>query len=416
MVGIVDLCKRYTKGKETITIFDRLNLAIPRGDFVAVMGPSGSGKTTLLNLLGGIDRADAGEIEVAGERLDRLSESELSRWRASHIGFIFQFYNLMPMLTAAQNVELPLLLTRLGRKERRQRVETALGVVGLADRVKHYPKEMSGGQQQRVAIARAIVSDPALLLCDEPTGDLDRDHRRRDPVDPASAQPGSRQDDRDGDPRPGGGAIRQAIAASRQGPLHREGARGVNDLILIRKNLFRRKLRAILMIVSILIAFAIFGVLASFERAFNAGQDRATPDRLVVVNKISFTQPLPISYYNRVAAIDGVAQISHFSWFGGYYQEPKNFLVAFAVDPENWMKLRDTDFVFSPEARAAFIRERTGVLVGARMMEKWGWKVGDHIPISSNIWSQKNGVAQPGTSPSSAASPPAFRRPTPTSC
>ena len=174
MVGIVDLCKRYTKGKETITIFDHLDLTIPSGDFIAVMGPSGSGKTTLLNLLGGLDRPDTGEIEVAGERLDRLSESELSRWRASHIGFIFQFYNLMPMLTAAQNVELPLLLTRLGRKERRQRVETALGVVGLADRVKHYPKEMSGGQQQRVAIARAIVSDPALLLCDEPTGDLDR--------------------------------------------------------------------------------------------------------------------------------------------------------------------------------------------------------------------------------------------------
>ena len=174
MIDIVDLCKRFTKGKETITIFDGLNLAIPNGDFVAVMGPSGSGKTTLLNLLGGIDRSDAGAIAVAGERLDRLSESELSRWRASHIGFIFQFYNLMPMLTAAQNVELPLLLTRLGRKERRERVETALGVVGLADRVKHYPKEMSGGQQQRVAIARAIVSDPALLLCDEPTGDLDR--------------------------------------------------------------------------------------------------------------------------------------------------------------------------------------------------------------------------------------------------
>ena len=174
MVGLVGLSKRFTKGKETITLFDRLNLAIPRGDFIAVMGPSGSGKTTLLNLLGGIDHSDQGEIDVAGERIDQLSEGALARWRASHIGFIFQFYNLMPMLTAAQNVELPLLLTRLGRKERRQRVETALGVVGLADRVKHYPKEMSGGQQQRVAIARAIVSDPALLLCDEPTGDLDR--------------------------------------------------------------------------------------------------------------------------------------------------------------------------------------------------------------------------------------------------
>jgi putative ABC transport system ATP-binding protein len=174
MVELNALSKRFIKGKETITIFDRLDLAIPRGDFIAVMGPSGSGKTTLLNLLGGIDRPDAGEIHVAGERIDGLSEGGLARWRASHIGFIFQFYNLMPMLTAAQNVELPLLLTRLNRKERRQHVETALGIVGLSDRVKHYPREMSGGQQQRVAIARAIVSDPALLLADEPTGDLDR--------------------------------------------------------------------------------------------------------------------------------------------------------------------------------------------------------------------------------------------------
>jgi putative ABC transport system ATP-binding protein len=175
MIGIVNLRKQFTKGKETIRIFDGLNLAIPKADFVAVMGPSGSGKTTLLNLLGGIDRCDAGAVEVGGIRIERLSEGQLAHWRASHVGFIFQFYNLMPMLTAAQNVELPLLLTPLGRKVRRERVEAALAVVGLSDRVKHYPKEMSGGQQQRVAIARAIVSDPELLLCDEPTGDLDRD-------------------------------------------------------------------------------------------------------------------------------------------------------------------------------------------------------------------------------------------------
>jgi len=174
MIGIFDLRKTFTKGKETITIFDGLNLAIPKADFVAVMGPSGSGKTTLLNFLGGIDRCDAGTIEIAGIRIDRLSEGQLAHWRASHVGFIFQFYNLMQMLTAAQNVELPLLLTRLGGKARRERVEAALAVVGLSDRLKHYPKEMSGGQQQRVAIARAIVSDPELLLCDEPTGDLDR--------------------------------------------------------------------------------------------------------------------------------------------------------------------------------------------------------------------------------------------------
>jgi putative ABC transport system ATP-binding protein len=171
---LTDLRKGFSKGKEPISIFDGLNLAIPSGDFVAVMGPSGSGKTTLLNLVGGIDRPDAGEIEIAGRRIDRLSEGDLARWRAANIGFVFQFYNLMPMLSAAQNVELPLLLTNLRAKARRERVATALKVVNLADRAKHYPREMSGGQQQRVAIARAIVSDPKLLLCDEPTGDLDR--------------------------------------------------------------------------------------------------------------------------------------------------------------------------------------------------------------------------------------------------
>jgi putative ABC transport system ATP-binding protein len=174
MARLVGLSKHFIKGKEMIAVFEHLDLAIPRGDFVAVMGPSGSGKTTLLNLVGGIDRADAGEMHVAGMRIDELSESDLSRWRAVNVGFVFQFYNLMPMLTAAQNVELPLLLTRLRARERRRHVETALNVVNIADRATHYPREMSGGQQQRVAIARAIVSDPKILLCDEPTGDLDR--------------------------------------------------------------------------------------------------------------------------------------------------------------------------------------------------------------------------------------------------
>src|SRR5262249_6833025 len=170
MIRLAGLSKHFVKGRDTIAIFERLDLTIPRGDFVAVMGPSGSGKTTLLNLLGGIDRPDSGELHVAGKRTDSLSEGDLARWRAANVGFIFQFYNLMPMLTAAQNVELPLLLTKLRGKH----VETALSVVNLKDRMKHYPREMSGGQQQRVAIARAIVSDPNLLLCDEPTGDLDR--------------------------------------------------------------------------------------------------------------------------------------------------------------------------------------------------------------------------------------------------
>ncbi|GAB3020951.1 ABC transporter ATP-binding protein [Bowmanella dokdonensis] len=166
--------KRFTKGKETISIFDNLDMQIKRGDFLAIMGPSGSGKTTLLNLLGGVDQPTSGEVWFDGSRIDSLSESQLAKWRANNIGFIFQFYNLMPMLNAAKNVELPLLLTNLSAKERQQRVDTALQLVGLADRAKHMPAEMSGGQLQRVAIARAVVSDPKLLLCDEPTGDLDR--------------------------------------------------------------------------------------------------------------------------------------------------------------------------------------------------------------------------------------------------
>jgi putative ABC transport system ATP-binding protein len=166
--------KRFVKGKETITIFDGLDLDIPAKDYVAIMGPSGSGKTTLLNVLGGIDRVSSGEVLFDGQRVDTLNENQLSRWRAANVGFIFQFYNLMPVLNAAQNVELPLLLTNLTRKERRRNVAVALELVNLGDRSGHYPSEMSGGQQQRVAIARAIVSDPKVLLCDEPTGDLDR--------------------------------------------------------------------------------------------------------------------------------------------------------------------------------------------------------------------------------------------------
>ena len=165
----------------------------------------------------------------------------------------------------------------------------------------------------------------------------------------------------------------------------------MNDLLLVRKNLFRKKLRAGLMIASILIAFAIFGVLASFERAFNAGEDVAAADRLVVVNKINFTQPLPIAYFNRARGIAGVRQLTHLSWFGGYFQDPKNFLLVFAVEPETYTELYSDDFDFPADVRKAFIGERTAALVGEALAAKWGWKVGDHVPISSNIFSQKNG-------------------------
>ena len=174
LVEIRDLTKTYMRGREKIEALHGLNLDIPQGDFVALMGPSGSGKTTLLNLIGGLDTPTAGSIMVDGQRIDQLSSGELARWRAANVGFVFQFYNLLPVLSAQRNVELPLLLTNLSAAQRRKHAEIALTLVGLQDRARHKPKELSGGQEQRVAIARAIVSDPTLLVCDEPTGDLDR--------------------------------------------------------------------------------------------------------------------------------------------------------------------------------------------------------------------------------------------------
>jgi putative ABC transport system ATP-binding protein len=168
------LGKTYRRGGEEIHVLQGLNLDVDAGDFVAFMGPSGSGKTTLLNLLGGLDVPSAGSVTVAGDEITRMSARKLTAWRARHVGFVFQMYNLIPVLTAFQNVELPLLLTNLSRAERRRHVETALAVVGLGDRMHHYPRQLSGGQEQRVGIARAIVADPTFLLCDEPTGDLDR--------------------------------------------------------------------------------------------------------------------------------------------------------------------------------------------------------------------------------------------------
>jgi putative ABC transport system ATP-binding protein len=174
LVEIRGVAKSYQRGEQIVPVLNGIDLVIRRGDFVALMGPSGSGKSTLLNLIAGIDKPDDGAIVVAGEDITRLNETELAAWRAASVGFVFQFYNLMPVLTAYENVELPLLLTNLSRRERRQRVEMTLDLVGLADRMDHRPNELSGGQQQRVAIARAIVSDPLLIIADEPTGDLDR--------------------------------------------------------------------------------------------------------------------------------------------------------------------------------------------------------------------------------------------------
>ena len=175
LVDVKNLSKEYKRGGETLVVLDDLNLEIPKEDYLALMGPSGSGKSTLLNLIGGLDTPSSGSVSINGERIDQMNSKQLSNWRASNVGFIFQFYNLLPVLTAQKNIELPLLLTNLSGAQRKKHVETALNIVGLADRSGHKPSELSGGQQQRVAIAGALVSDPDILVCDEPTGDLDRD-------------------------------------------------------------------------------------------------------------------------------------------------------------------------------------------------------------------------------------------------
>jgi len=174
IVSLAAVSKQYKRGRESVSVFNDFNLEIADKDFVAIMGPSGSGKTTLLNLIGGLDVPTSGSVTVAGARIDQLSRAALAHWRARHVGFIFQFYNLMPTLSAERNVEIPLLLTSLSRAERKRKVTAALELVGLSDRRKHKPGELSGGQQQRVAIARALIADPTILICDEPTGDLDR--------------------------------------------------------------------------------------------------------------------------------------------------------------------------------------------------------------------------------------------------
>ena len=174
LVSVRNVDKVFKRGSEEIHVLGGLDLQIPEGDFLALMGPSGSGKSTLLNLIGGLDRPSQGAVEVGGERIDGMPDRRLAAWRARHVGLVFQFYNLMPMLSAQRNVELPLLLTHLSRSERRKRASIALDIVGLSHRASHYPRTLSGGEQQRVGIARAIVTDPTLLLCDEPTGDLDR--------------------------------------------------------------------------------------------------------------------------------------------------------------------------------------------------------------------------------------------------
>ena len=267
-----------------------------------------------------------GSIEVGGDRIDQLSGGQLAAWRARHIGFVFQFYNLLPVLTAARNVELPLLLTKLASRPIASGAwRPRCQVVGLGDRANHYPRQLSGGQEQRVGIARAIVTDPTLLLCDEPTGDLDRKSGDEILELLQTLNQRARQDHHDGHARSARRGAREAHAAPREGRARRGGGR-MKYLPLVWRNLLRRKIRTIFTLLSILVAFLLFGLLMAIRAAFTLGVDMAGADRLMVIHKVSIIQPLPESYGERIEPTEGVTDVTHANWFGGFYQDPKNFI------------------------------------------------------------------------------------------
>ena len=333
LVKIRDLHKVYRRGQEQIDVLQGVTLDIPQGDFLALMGPSGSGKTTLLNLIGGLDTPSGGSIDVGGDRIDTMSGGKLTTWRARHIGFIFQMYNLLPVLTAARNVELPLLLTKLSSADRKKRVLTALSVVGLADRAQHYPRQLSGGQEQRVGIARAIVTDPTLLLCDEPTGDLDR--KSGDEVlnllQTLNKDLGKTIVMVTHDPQAAARAKRTLHLE--KGLLVEEVVQRMKALHLVWRNLLRRKIRTIITLLAIIVGFILFGATMAIRAAFGMGVEVAGADRLMTIHKVSLINLLPKSYLERIRSIEGVKEVSHANWFGAYYQDPSNFLTNMAVDP-----------------------------------------------------------------------------------
>ena len=393
LIQVRGLDKTYRRGNEDIDVLQGLNLDVDKGDFVAFMGPSGSGKTTLLNLMGGLDVPTRGTISVAGDEITHMSRGKLTDWRARHVGFIFQMYNLIPVLTAFQNVELPLLLTKLSKAERRRHVETALAIVGLGERMSHFPRQLSGGQEQRVAIARAIVADPTFLLCDEPTGDLDRKSAdevmglikrlvkeygktvlmvTHDPVvaNLATYHAASRK----------GRAGRSRRAARR---CCRRRLMKFSRLILA--NLFRKKARLVLTIGSFAVALFLFALLGVVNDAFSRGADVVSANRLVTINRTSIINTIPLSYRDEILRIPGVKYITHENWFGGVYQDPKNFFPQFVIDPENQRQVFP-ELIVPDDQWNAFLKDRQGAIVGAATMKRFGWKIGDRIPLKTTIY------------------------------
>ena len=340
LIELRDVTKTYHRDRIEIPVLDRMTIAVEAGDFVGLMGPSGSGKSTLLNLLAGIDRPTRGTIRIGDTEISGLSERALAAWRARHIGFIFQLYNLIPVLTAFENVELPLLLTHLSKKQRRDHVMTALDIVGLADRSAHYPRQLSGGQEQRVAIARAIVTDPTLLLADEPTGDLDaksaaevltllqrlnQEYKKTIVMvthDPHAAERATH------------------VLHLEKGTLVRTRQKvEMKFFSLVLKSARRNLRRTTLTVISVAIAVFLFASLRAVLDGFHAAAEASSSTRIVTIRSTSMIFSMPTSHAGTIAATPGVRDVTWASWFGGIYKDPKNFFGQIAIDPESYLRM-----------------------------------------------------------------------------
>ena len=386
LVEIRDVYKTFTRGAERIEVFTGLTLDVEQGSFTALMGPSGSGKSTLLNLIAGLDKPTSGSVRVNGAEVSAMTPAQLASWRSEHVGFVFQSFNLLPVLTAFQNVELPLLLTRLSKKDRDERIRIALGVVGLEDRMDHYPRQLSGGQEQRVAIARAIVADPDAGAARRAHGAARCQELAGSAGAAGAAQRRVREDDPDRDARPRGRQPRHAPVAPGEGDVRGAGEPGAMKFwSLLRANLGRHKRRTFLTIASVALALFLFASLRSVITTIGAAAQFGSARRLVTTNATGFVLPLPVSYANRLEAVPGVEKVTWANWFGGRYGDGKRFFATFAVDAKSYLEIYP-EMSVPADQKEAFLRDKGGALIGVRLVNLFGWKVGQNVTLQGTIF------------------------------
>ena len=387
IVEIRNVHKIYTRGSEKLDVLQGVTVQVAAGEFLALMGPSGSGKTTLLNLMAGIDTPSSGEVIVNGRDISKMGEDQLAAWRTRNVGYVFQSFNLVPVLTAYENVELPLLLLPLDRRRRHEQVMTSLEVVGLADRKDHLPRQLSGGQEQRVAIARAIVTDPPLVLADEPTGDLDRENAKAVMELVGRVVSRVQQNVRHRHPRPEGGRMRNARVAHGQGRARREratlGGEPMKFLFFAFKSLSRNPVRTTLTLLGVGVAIFLFTGVVSLDQGMRRMlANSAGDDTLVVFDKYQGCPPLsklPTSYEAQVAELSGVAETTPTLFLLSACSRATDLVAVHGIEPEKFRRFRKIDI--PEEQYRAFSQERGAAIVGEKVARTYGWRIGQAVTL-----------------------------------